>query len=82
LRVSELQKTVVNFSPTTEYIENHTIDVITALQKEVKCLSQVALHKQMALDLLLASHGEQCTAINTSCSVYIDQSGRVSTDVK
>ncbi|NWW17999.1 ERVV2 protein, partial [Falcunculus frontatus] len=82
LGVSELQKTVVNFSATTEYTENHTTDVITALQKEVKSLSQVALQKQTALDLLLASQGEECIVINTSCSVYIDQCGRVSTDVQ
>ncbi|NWZ96441.1 ERVV2 protein, partial [Nesospiza acunhae] len=65
-----------------KYIEkNHTIDVITALQKEVKSLSHVTLQKQMALDLLLASQ-EVCTVINTSCPVYIDQNGRVSTDVQ
>ncbi|NXY60531.1 ERVV2 protein, partial [Callaeas wilsoni] len=78
LGVSELENTIVDFSATTEYVENHTVDLITALQKEVKSLSQVALQKQMALDLLLAS--QVCT--NTSCSVYLDQSGRVSTDVQ
>jgi len=35
----------------------------------------------MALDVLLASQGRVCTVINTSCCVYIDQRGRISTDL-
>ncbi|NXK29664.1 ERVV2 protein, partial [Arenaria interpres] len=30
----------------------------------------------------LASQGVVCTVINTSCFMYIDQSGRVATDIK
>ena len=36
----------------------------------------------MALDLLLASQGGVCTVINTSCCMYVDQSGRISTDLE
>ncbi|NXY30874.1 ERVV2 protein, partial [Pomatorhinus ruficollis] len=81
LGVSELEKTIVNISATMEYRENRTIDAITALQKEIKRLSQVVLQNQMALDLA-ASQGGVCNVINTSCCVYIDGSGRVSTDVQ
>lgn len=63
------------------YIENHTIDVISALQKEVNSLSQVTLQIQMVLDLF-ASLREVCTVTNTSCSLYIGQSFRASTDVQ
>lgn len=40
------------------------------MQKRVKSLSQVALQKQMALDLLLASQGEVCTA-STTVALYL-----------
>ncbi|NWS31773.1 ERVV2 protein, partial [Polioptila caerulea] len=81
LGANELDKTVVNISATREYIENCTINVIVALQEEFKCLSQVVLQNQMALELLLASQ-RVCTVINTSCCVYIDQTGRVPTDAQ
>ncbi|NXM81672.1 ERVV2 protein, partial [Oenanthe oenanthe] len=77
LGVNELEKTVVNISATIEYIENCTIDAIIALQKEVKSLSQVVLQNRMALDLPLASQAGVCTVINTTCCVYIDQTGSV-----
>ncbi|NWV42955.1 ERVV2 protein, partial [Grantiella picta] len=81
LKVCLLEKTVMSFPATIKYTENHTTNVITALQKEIMSLSQVARQKQMALDLILASQ-RICTVINTSCSVYIDQNGIVSTDVQ
>ena len=36
----------------------------------------------MALDLLLAAQGGVCTVINTSCCMYVDQSGRISIDLE
>ena len=64
-----------------ENIENKTMDAIQALQIEVPSLFQVVLQNQMALDLLLASQGGVYTVINTRCCVYVDQSGRISTDL-
>uniref|UniRef100_A0A672TFW9 ERVV2 protein n=1 Tax=Strigops habroptila TaxID=2489341 RepID=A0A672TFW9_STRHB len=77
----ELEKMIVNISAVIENIEDNIIDAIQALQIEVYSLSQVVLQNHMALDLLLASQGDVCTVINTSCCTYIDQSGRISTDL-
>ncbi|NXW39238.1 ERVV2 protein, partial [Phaetusa simplex] len=82
LGVSELEKTIVNISTTIENIENRTIDAIKALQMEVSSLSEVVAQNRLALDLLLASQGGVCTVINTSCCMYVDQSGRISTDLE
>jgi len=65
-----------------ENIKNRTTDAISALQTEVSSLPKVLIQNRMALNLLLASQGGVCTVINTSCCVYIDQSGRVSTDLE
>lgn len=40
------------------------------------------LQNRMALDMLLASQGGVCTIVNASCCMYIDQSGRISTDLE
>ncbi|NXP83444.1 ERVV2 protein, partial [Ramphastos sulfuratus] len=81
LGVSELEKAIVNISAVIESIENKTMDAIQAQQVEINSLAQVAQQNRMALDLLLASRGGVCTVINTSCCVYIDQSGRIATDL-
>ncbi|NWR53790.1 ERVV2 protein, partial [Regulus satrapa] len=82
LGVSELEKTIVNISAVIEKVENKTLDAIKAQQEEIFSLSQVVQQNRMALDLLLASQGGVCTVINTSCCVYVDQSGRVNTDLE
>ena len=53
-----------------------------AQQEEISSLSQVVLQNRITLDLLLADRGGVCTVINTSCCVYVDQSGRVCTDLE
>lgn len=82
LGVSELEKTLVNFSAVIEKIENYTVDAIQAFQVEVSSLSKMVLQNRMALDMLPAPQGGVCTAINTSCCVYIDQTGRITTDLE
>ncbi|NWY18615.1 ERVV2 protein, partial [Aphelocoma coerulescens] len=84
LGVSELEKTIVNICATiVSWFERQVcISTITVLQEEVKSLSQVILQNQMALELLLASQEGVCMVSNTSCCVYVDQSGRVSTDAQ
>ncbi|XP_068062062.1 syncytin-2-like [Anomalospiza imberbis] len=81
LGVSELEKAIVNISAVVEEIENKTIDAIQAQQLEINSLAQVVQQNRMALDLLLASRGGVCTIINTSCCMYVDQSGRIATDL-
>lgn len=70
---------IINTSVTTEMLGSKTADAITALQEEVSPLAKVATQNTMALGILLASKGRVCMVINTSCCVYVDQSGRVST---
>ncbi|XP_055556315.1 syncytin-1-like [Falco cherrug] len=82
LGVSELEKNIINISAIIEKLENRTIDALKAQQEEISSLSQVVLQNRMTLDLLLADRGGVCTVINTSCCVYVDQSGRVSTDLE
>uniref|UniRef100_A0A8B9NB51 ERVV2 protein n=1 Tax=Accipiter nisus TaxID=211598 RepID=A0A8B9NB51_9AVES len=79
--VSELEKAIVNISAVIEDIENRTTDAIQALQIEISSLSHEVMQNRMALDLLLASQGGVCTIVNTSCCTYVDQSGRISTDL-
>lgn len=82
LRVSELEKAIVNISAVIEIIENKAIDAIGALQEETIGLSKIVSQNCMALDLLLASQGGVCTVINVSCCMYVDQSGRITDDLR
>ncbi|NXY44665.1 ERVV2 protein, partial [Ceuthmochares aereus] len=81
LRVSELEKAIINVSAELENIENQTLDAFRAVKEETSQVSRVAVQKLMALDLLLASQGGVCTVVNTSCYVYVDQLGRIETDL-
>ncbi|NXH77365.1 ERVV2 protein, partial [Hydrobates tethys] len=81
LGVNELEKALVNFSVAIEILGNNTADAIMALQEEVLQLSKITRQNRMALDTLLASQGGICTIINTSCCMYVDESGRISADV-
>ncbi|KAF1436292.1 Syncytin-2, partial [Pygoscelis papua] len=82
LGVSEIEKALVNISAAVEKLKNATMDAIQAQQEELGSLSRVVLQNRMALDILLAAQGGVCTVINTSCCTYVDQSGRVSTDLQ
>ncbi|KAF1518591.1 Endogenous retrovirus group V member 2 Env polyprotein, partial [Eudyptes sclateri] len=82
LGVSEIEKALVNISAVVEKLENATMDAIQAQQEELRSLSRVVLQNRMALDILLAAQGGVCIMINTSCCTYVDQSGRVSTDLQ
>ncbi|NXU30731.1 ERVV2 protein, partial [Thalassarche chlororhynchos] len=78
LGVSELEKALVNLSAAIEILGNNTADAIMVLQEEVLQLSKITVQNRMALDTWLASQGGVCTIINTSCCMYVDQSGRIS----
>lgn len=78
--VSELEEALVNISVAKEILGNNPADAIRALQ-EVSQLSKITLQNRTALHTLLASQGGVCAIINTSCCVYVDQSGRISADV-
>lgn len=77
-----MEKAIVNISAIIEKLENKILDAIKAQQEEISSLSQVVFQNRMALDLLLATQGGVCTVINTSCCMYVDQSGRISTDLE
>lgn len=81
LGVSELEKAILNISVIIEKIWNETYDAIKALQ-EVSDLAKITLQNRMALDMMLTSQGGVCTVLNTSCCVYVDQSGRISTELE
>ncbi|NWR64179.1 ERVV2 protein, partial [Bucorvus abyssinicus] len=81
LGVDTIKVTIRNISSTIEIIKNKTRDAIEALQTEITSLSKAVLQIRMALDLLVASQGRVCTIINTSCCIYVDRSGRVTTDL-
>lgn len=57
LRVSELEKTLVNISRVIKQIENWKNDAISTLQQEMTSLSKVVNQNGMALNLILASKG-------------------------
>ena len=82
LGVCGLEKTILNISASIERMTNNTAQAITALQEEPTQLSGVLLQNRMALDVLLASQGAGCAILNTSCCVYVDQSRRISADMK
>ena len=64
-----------------EKIGNKTSDAVAALQEEVSEIAKLTTQNRMALDMLLASQGGVWTVTNTSCCVYVDRSGRISTDL-
>ncbi|NXR16311.1 ERVV2 protein, partial [Semnornis frantzii] len=82
LRVSELEKTIVNISAIQERIINLTTDAIRGLQMEVESLSKVVLQNRMALHLLTVKGGGVCTLINQSRCTYINSKGRIEEDLE
>lgn len=64
-----------------EHLENETLDAIIALKEEVQSVAKIVLQNRMALDILLAAQGGVCAVVNTSCCVYVDQSGRIERDI-
>ncbi|KAF1487714.1 Endogenous retrovirus group V member 2 Env polyprotein, partial [Eudyptula minor novaehollandiae] len=81
LGVSELEKAIVNISAVIEEIWNETYDAIKALQ-EVSDWAKITLQNRLAPDMMLTSQGGVCTVLNTSCCVYVNQNGRISTDLE
>ena len=77
LGVSELERAVVNISATIEKIGNETYDAIKALQEEVSELTKITLQDRMDLNIMVTFQEGVCTVLNTSCCVYVDQSGTI-----
>lgn len=69
-------------SAAVEEVENRTTDALIAVQEEMRSPSKEVLQNRMALDTLLASQGGVCSLINEHCCSYIDQNGRISTDLE
>ncbi|NXJ01398.1 ERVV2 protein, partial [Psophia crepitans] len=82
LGVSELEKAIINISARLVVVENETMDVFSALQEEISQVAKIATQNRTALGMLLASQGGACMVVNTSCCVYVDQSGRIATGLK
>ncbi|NWS70351.1 ERVV2 protein, partial [Crotophaga sulcirostris] len=82
LGVCELETVLVNISAAIEILGNNTADAIMALQEEVSQLSKITLQNRMAFEVLLTAQGGVCAVINTSCCIYIAQSGRISADIQ
>ncbi|NWJ02813.1 ERVV2 protein, partial [Crypturellus undulatus] len=72
---------LVRISAVVEHTGNETSDAIIALEEEDSEIAKIAIQNRVALDMSLVSQGGECTVINTICYVYIDQSGRISTDL-
>ncbi|NXI72331.1 SYCY2 protein, partial [Anseranas semipalmata] len=81
LGVSELEKAIINISAVTETIRDSSANAVSPVQEEVSQLAKITMRDRMALDVLSTSQGGLCTVVNTSCCVYIDQSGRVATNL-
>ncbi|NXJ00430.1 ERVV2 protein, partial [Psophia crepitans] len=80
LGVSELEKAKVNISGVIENIRNATSDAMKAL--ETNKLSSTALQNRTTLNMMLVSHERVCAVVNPSCWTHIDESGRISEDLK
>ncbi|NXI90749.1 ERVV2 protein, partial [Psophia crepitans] len=78
--VSKLEKAKVNVPGVIKKMGNVTSEAIKAL--ETNKLSNVALQNRMTLSMMLASHEGVCAVANSSCCTYIDESGRISKDLK
>ncbi|NXC42732.1 ENVT1 protein, partial [Penelope pileata] len=65
-----------------ELIANQAMVAIEALHKEVSEISRMALQNCMTLGMLLASQGGICMVTNTSCCLYVDQGGRITTELR
>ncbi|NXA57214.1 ERVV2 protein, partial [Nothocercus julius] len=81
LGVSELEKALVSISAVVERICNETSHAIIVLEEGGSEIAKIVIQNKVALDMLLVSQGGECTVINTICCVFIDQSGRISTDL-
>ncbi|NWY22013.1 ERVV1 protein, partial [Aphelocoma coerulescens] len=56
----ELERAIVNISAVIECIEQHTADVISALQEEGDSLSHAVMQNRIALSFILATQGGVC----------------------
>lgn len=79
--MSGLEKDLVNISVAVETLGSNTAHVIVTFQKKLSQLPEISLKNRMSADTFLASQGGVCTIINTSCCMFVDQSGRISAAV-
>ncbi|NXD06525.1 ERVV2 protein, partial [Nothocercus nigrocapillus] len=82
LGIVQLERATVNISGEMEIIANRTTEAIFGLQTEMDSLKKIVLQNRKALDILTAQAGGVCTLINETCCSYIDQSGKILTDVQ
>ena len=75
------QEEIVTLSKVLERHMNTTSIALSAVQKEVNDIRQVALQNRMALDLVLAAQGGVCKVINTECCTYISDATSAVHDV-
>ncbi|NXL06914.1 ERVV1 protein, partial [Mesembrinibis cayennensis] len=54
---TELEKDIVNVSAEVKMVLNATADALTALQTELKSISQIVNQNRLALDYILAAQG-------------------------
>ncbi|NXS86589.1 ERVV1 protein, partial [Erpornis zantholeuca] len=56
----ELEKAIENITAIIECIEQHTVDAISDLQKEVDSLSRAVMQNRIALNFILATQRSVC----------------------
>ena len=70
------------FSLTMVKMANATTQAIQEQQESLNSLAEVVMDHQIALDYLLAEQGRACVVTNTSSCVYMNNLGKVQTELK
>ena len=81
LAAPEWEKAVTKRCAAMEEMAKDPAGAMKALQEEVWEIAPIAFQNGMALDMKLAAEGRVCAVVDTSCCVYVEQSGRISTDI-
>ncbi|NXY24400.1 ERVV1 protein, partial [Atrichornis clamosus] len=82
LGITQLERAIVNILVETEILRNYLVNAIERLQREVDSLKDTVFQNCMVLDMFSAHMGGVCTLITESCCSYIDESGKIFTDVQ
>ena len=65
-----------------EEVSKDTADISAGLSRSVDSLANVVMDNCLELDYLLAEQGGVCVVINKTCCTYVNNSGRVETNIR
>ena len=76
------ETTLRELTKVVEEVSKDTADNLAGLSRSVDSFANVVTDNCLTLDYLLAEQGGVCVVINKTCCTYVNNSGRVETNIR